>query len=77
MFTTNIPDISKLGDTLKIQGVATESASLSLMLNDTEVAIAEGTELSYDCVLTDVGDFRFTFSATKNGEVKQLLHKPA
>ena len=72
MFTTNIPDISKLGDTLKIQGVATESASLSLMLNDTEVAIAEGTELSYDCVLTDVGDFRFTFSATKNGEVKQV-----
>ena len=72
MFTTNIPDISKLGDTLKIQGVATESASLSLMLNDTEVAIAEGTELIYDCVLTDVGDFRFTFSATKNGEVKQV-----
>ena len=72
MFATSIPNISNVGDTLKIQCVATESASLSLLLNDTEVATAEGTELSYECVLAAEGDYRFTFSATKGDEIKQV-----
>lgn len=68
--TNAIPEISKLNDKLTLHCVATESASLSLTVNGTEIANGEGTELKVDYTLETVGDYRFEFTATKGNEVK-------
>ena len=68
--TNAIPEISKLNDKLTLHCVATQSASLSLTVNGTEIANGEGTELKVDYTLETVGDYRFEFTATKGDEVK-------
>ena len=46
--TSAMLEISKQGDKVKLQCIATESAQLALMLNGKEVAAKEGTELIYN-----------------------------
>ena len=70
--TSAMPEISKQGDKVKLQCIATESAQLSLMLNGKEVAAKEGTELEYEHTLSEVGDYIFTFSAKKDDEKKEV-----
>ena len=70
---SNLPEISKLNEQLTLHCLATEPAALSLLLNGEPVATAEGTELNYTTTLTTVGDYTFTFTATKGDEMKQAV----
>ena len=70
--TSALPEISKQGDKVKLQCIATEAAQLSLTLNGKEVATKEGTELIYEHTLSEVGDYIFTFSAKKDDEKKEV-----
>lgn len=69
--TNNVPEISQLNDQITLNCIATESASLSLLLNGNQVATAEGTELNYTCTLSAEGDYLFTFTATNGNETKE------
>ena len=68
--TNNLPEISQQNDRLSLHCLATESATLALSINGTEVATAEGTELDYTCTLSETGDYIFVFTATKGNIVK-------
>lgn len=70
IITNTIPEISQQNDQLTLNCIATESASLALSVNGKQVATAEGTELQYTCTLAEVGDYTFTFTATKGDVVK-------
>ena len=71
--TSSMPEISKQGDNVTLQCNATEPAQLSLLLNGTEVAAKEeGTELVFEHTLSEVGDYQFTFIATKGDETKEV-----
>ena len=66
-----MPEISKQGDKVTLQCYATESAQLSLKVNDKEVVTKEGTELLYEHTLSEIGDYTFTFVAKKGDEIKE------
>ena len=71
--TSSMPEISKQGDNVTLQCNATEPAQLSLLLNGAEVAAKEeGTELVFEHTLSEVGDYQFTFIATKGDETKEV-----
>ena len=67
---TDLPDISKLNDTITVSCVATEPAMLSLSVNGEQVLSQEGTELQYTYTLEAEGDYLFEFSATQEDKVK-------
>ena len=69
-FAGAIPEISQKGDKIELLCFATEVAHLSLTLNGKEVATAEGTEITYTHLLDTEGDYVFTFTATKDDEIK-------
>ena len=70
--TSSMPEISKQGDKVTLQCNATEPAQLSLLLNGQEVAAKEeGTELILEYTLSEIGDYQFTFIATKGGNTKE------
>ena len=70
--TSSMPEISKQGDKVTLQCNATEPAQLSLLLNGKEVAAKEeGTELILEYTLSEIGDYQFTFIATKGGNTKE------
>lgn len=69
-FAGAIPEISQKGDKIELLCFATEVAQLSLTLNGKEVATAEGTEITYTHLLDTEGDYVFTFTATKDDEIK-------
>lgn len=70
--TSSMPEISKQGDKVTLQCNATEPAQLSLLLNGKEVAAKEeGTELILEYTLSEIGDYQFTFIATKGSNTKE------
>ena len=70
--TSSMPEISKQGDKVTLHCNATEPAQLSLLLNGQEVAAKEeGTELILEYTLSEIGDYQFTFIATKGGNTKE------
>ena len=62
--TNNLPEISHQNDTIVLECVATEDASLSLTLNGSVVATGNGKRLEYQHVFNVAGDYVFEFTAT-------------
>lgn len=72
IFEGVIPEISQANDTIKLRGVATETATLSLAINDQVVVTNVGTTLNYEYVLPVEGDYVFTLTATNGQETKTV-----
>lgn len=72
IFETTIPEISQVNDVIKLRGVSTEPASLSLSMNGDILTSGEGTYLEYDITLPAEGDYEFTFTAKNNDEEKKI-----
>lgn len=72
IFEGVIPEISQANDTIKLHGVATETATLSLAINNQVVVTNVGTTLNYEYVLPAEGDYVFTLTATNGQETKTV-----
>lgn len=70
---TQLPEISKQNDKVTVNCSSTETAQLTLTLNDNILLSQEGTSLSYTHNLAAQGDYNFKFTATKNGETKEAF----
>ena len=72
IFEGVIPEISQVNDKIKLRGVSTETATLSLAINGNVVMTKEGTSLDYEYILPKEGDYIFTLTATKGQETKTV-----
>ncbi len=70
IFEGSIPEIVQINDKIKLHGVSTEVATLSLKINGTEVITVEGTTVDYEYTLPEVGDYTFVLTATKGEKVQ-------